>query len=724
MALHLVGFTQADNGGVSEALTQYKNAMSLMTQQGHPLNAIIMHSQAVLHLLRNDHDKGFKKLKSCLKVLKENDLSHEPLCALLQQESVQLKGDALLAGCDYAGAEESYEEALDLMNEKCPIETGTALYRRGVLHQIVGELDQAMAALNESINIKLDIGESCSKGLCQAYSKVGDLHLEFHETEDALKNYQHALDIVEDLEEEGDEFDIIFLNGKISHLRKDGEGRDKCFVDARAFIQKAPRVYMDQSASDLRTIARIYVKDENLKKAAEIFREALELVKIRPESLERASILFELGHCLYDLEERNEAITCLEESLKIRKSKLGDCEMVLDTQVAIGNIFKQLEMHKEYLDVSKEVMYLTEKLYKGNEEKAASALYGVAEAYEVLGEYDQAVAMYDECKELLKRALCNDHPDVANCLQKLAALHSGHGYYDKAFESYSLALRICQANFDASHPQIAETLYATGYVARKRCDYESARQHLQDALKIQKQLQLINETCLSLIELGNVHRLVKEPDIAAGCYEKCAQLFDSDESGDPLIYSSLYLGLGHAKLSLNDIPGAIECFELALRNRIELYGRDHEETSVASRSMGIAKYVAASYAESRIYLSDFVRVMEIKKSVNRVDYVLAQLLLGQVFETESRNDDAVKSWTKANLTLEECPEIGNSIPGLKDLVQRVINSSQSKQSTGQEQKSFFSLFADMARFEEEVAAEVPISTHIDEILRDYVFVDD
>ena len=89
-----------------------------------------------------------------------------------------------------------------------------------------------------------------------------------------------------------------------------------------------------------------------------------------------------------------------------------------------------------------------------------------------------------------------------------------------------------------------------------------------------------------------------------------------------------------------------------------------------------------------------------------------------------RVEDALKSRLKASTTLEQYPEIGTKIPGLKVLVQRVIESSQSKQSTGQEQKSFFSRFADMARFEEEVAAEVPITTQIDEVLREYVFVDD
>lgn len=723
MALHLVGFTLADNGGVGDALTQYKNGMTLMTQPNHPLNTIITYSQAVLHLVRNDHDKCLKKLKACLKVLKENDVSHGALSALLQQEAVQLKGDALLTACDYNSAEATYEEALDLMSEDSPIETGSALYRRGILHCSMGELNQAIAAINESINVKLGSGETCTIGLCHAYIKVGDLHFEFLENDDALKNYHHALDIAEDLEEEGNEYTIALLNGKISFLKNDCDGYNKCFDEVRETIKKVPRLFLDQSAWDLRSMAKIYLREEKLIDAVSIFREALELTSDRPESLERSSTLMELGYCLHDQGESIQAIKYLQSSLDIRKTKLGDCELVLDIQVALGNIFKELQMHQEYLSVSKEVMYLTEKLYKGDEEKAASALYGVAEAYEVLDEYDQAIGMYEECNEMLKRAFCNDHPDVANCLQKMAILQSLHGDYVKAFESYSMALRICRVNFEPSHPQIAKTLYATGVVARKKGDYDSARLHLQDALKIQKEHEVANETCLSLIELGNIHRLMKEAGIAVGCYERGLDILLADGI-NPTIPSSLNLALGHAKFTLKDAEGAAACFDVALKNRTELYGRDHTETALAARSMGIIKYVADSYAEARIYLSDFVRVMELKTTVNSVDYVLAQILLGQIHQSESRDGDSLDAWTKAESITEQNPEIASAISGLTELLQRLIEVSQSKHSESTEQKSFFSRFADMARFEEEVGSGLPIAAQIDEILREYVFVDE
>jgi tetratricopeptide (TPR) repeat protein len=722
MALHLVGFTQANNGGTSEALTQYKYALATMTQTTHPFNAIIVYSQAVLHLVRNDHDKGVKKLKNCQKILKEADPSEVSSSLLLQQEVVQLKGDALIAACDYRGAEESYEEALDLMSDECQIETGTALFRRGRLHCMMGEMDQAIAALNESISFKLGIGERHSIGLWRAYSAAGDVYLEFQDYTEALKHYQHALDIVEELEE-GNEFDLMLLNGKISFLKHDEDGYPRCFDAARDLVKHSPCMFMDQSASDLRIMAKIFAEGGRKEVAIEVLRDALELTKERPDSLERASVLYELGHCLCDLRSHKEGISCLQESLKTRITKLGNCELVLDTEVALGSIFKKEKMYSEYLACSKEVMFLTEKLYRGDETRAASAIFGVAEAYEILGEYDQAAAMYDECKERLRHALCNDHPDVANVLQRLGKLHSVHGDQDKSFDCYSMAVKILQANFEPNHPQLAETLYATGIVARKRGDYDGARKLLQEALQIQKQLELTNETCLSLIELGNVHRLKKESDIAVGCYQRCIDILEVDEGGTT-VYAHLYLALGHARLSRNEISEATECYDNALRKRIELYGRDHADTATASRSMGIIKYLGESFAEARIYLSDFVRVMEGETKTDNVDYVLALVLLGEILDSEARHDDATKCWNKANAILDRSAGAREIFSALKIVVDRRLDSNRGKRPNSQEQKSLFSMFADMARFEEEVTSEIPVEQQIADILQGYVFLDD
>jgi tetratricopeptide (TPR) repeat protein len=145
-------------------------------------------------------------------------------------------------------------------------------------------------------------------------------------------------------------------------------------------------------------------------------------------------------------------------------------------------------------------------------------------------------------------------------MQRLAKLHANHKDFEKAYSCYTEALQIFKANFEPEHPLIGEALYGTGVIARKRGDFEGARDLLQESLQIHKELELARETCLSLIELGNVYRLMKDSDTAIVCYERCFTFLDTGEEDDSVL-GSLNLAFGHARLSRSQIPEALECYD-------------------------------------------------------------------------------------------------------------------------------------------------------------------
>jgi tetratricopeptide (TPR) repeat protein len=560
VAVHHVGFTQADNKATSEALTQYKAAMQLVPSPSHPFNAIVMYSQAVLHLMRNDHDKAMKKVKGCQKVLKETADRETSTLPLLHLELIQLKGDALAAACDYQGAATCYEDALNQMKAGSKIETGTALFRRGRLHQMMGELNLASSALDECLTWKMDLGETCSTNLAEAYKLVGDLSVELEEEDKALQNFERALEVLTELEEEAPEVDILLLQGKIASLRGDIEGSKTAFEEARKLITKSPTMLMDHSAYELRCIAQICMDRGETAETVELLEESLQLTLDRLDSLERGCILYDLGQCMFVQDEYQEAMACFEESLEIRKKALGDCELVLETLSSLGEAYKKLDMGMQRLGASQQVLELTQRLFRRDDEKVAGALFGVGEAQEALKANADAGLTYIQCRDLLQRALPRVHPDIANVLQRLANLYASQQDFEKAHANYLEALDIRTACRDPEHPELAETFFLIGVVTRRLNDLEGARDHLLDALNIQKKLELANETCATLIELGTVYRLMKEPDSAISCYERCINLIEPSAGLDTLI-GRVYLELGHAKLFKNEFVDAMDCYE-------------------------------------------------------------------------------------------------------------------------------------------------------------------
>jgi tetratricopeptide (TPR) repeat protein len=109
-------------------------------------------------------------------------------------------------------------------------------------------------------------------------------------------------------------------------------------------------------------------------------------------------------------------------------------------------------------------------------------------------------------------------------------------------------------------PLLAETFFGIGVTARNRGEYHSARDFLAEALKIQKQLELSHETCLTLIELGNVYRLLHDPLSATGCYERCLAIVSPMEEDKSLV-GRIHLLLGHAHLNQNNVAEAADCYE-------------------------------------------------------------------------------------------------------------------------------------------------------------------
>eukprot|EP00934_Nitzschia_sp_Nitz4_P003716 Nitzschia sp. Nitz4//scaffold2_size372955//76566//81071//NITZ4_000380-RA/size372955-snap-gene-0.68-mRNA-1//-1//CDS//3329546647//3706//frame0 len=725
IALYHVGFMQASNNGIGDALSSYKNAIQLLPNSSHPFNAILMYSQAVLHLMKNDHDKANKRLKSCTKALKDVSGEQGSIADDLQVELVQLRGDSFAASCDYVGAETCYDEALELCSGESTskLETGTALYRRARLHQTMGEIDQAIAALTACINWKLDISERSSRNLANAYSVAGDIYREFQEEEKALRQYQSSLETLEALGVENDDTDFLLVKGKVQLMSGNTAEGLRFFETARSCMKKNPKLLMDQSAYEFRVIGKMCVDHVGQDKGKEFYEEGVDLTMERPESLERACILFELGQCLFDSEETKECVVCLEEALKIRKAKLGDCELVLHTQITLGNVYRKLDLTAECLAASKDVMFLTEKLYRGDEAKSASALFGVAEAYEALDEYEESVSMFEECRELLKRSLGKDHPDVANVYQRLARIHTQHKNFDKAYSNYEEALEIGRANFELEDPQLGEQLYYLGNVSRRRGDFDKAREFLQEALTIFKNKEMAHETCLALVELGNVYRQTGDADTSVMCFERCMTFINEDDE-DSALEEALQLSYGHAHLSRRHISEACSSFEIALRLRTERLGKDHRSTATASRSLGIAKYMSQSFAEARIYLGDFVRVSEVTQEAigaSSIDYILALFLLAEVNKSENRIMEAKHYWGKAKSALLDNSEAMERYPDLEGMLSHRL---EKEQATVQETKSFFSRFTELARFEDEVSKELPVGEKLLEILRTHIFLDD
>ena len=556
-AVHDLGFALADIGYSPEAILQYKSALKLVPKQS-PISAILLHGMGAVNMLRNAPTKALKNLNECLKVME-----HNKTFGVLYAEALLLKGDALMADCDYEGAVELYEQSLEVLyadSTNNRVEIGIAICRKGLLQYARGQLDDALRVLGDAIALKVKIGES-SADLARAYYFAGHICAEQNQNAKAIENFDKALSIMKENLDEVDTADIYLTTGKLCELRDDFDGCLDAFDLALKEIREFPRLEMDRVVHDLRCIARVYASHGDYMGAEPIFDEGFELSQNRPNSLERAALLFDMGNCELEQGEYEDAAFHLKQSYKTRKEKLGFGEVVVQTMQKLGAVYSLLNKPDEALSLYNKALEATEKTYGEDNAKVASILYLLGDVKESMGEKVEALANFEECLELRRRHLEITSFDIADTLERIGAIYVGQGSPEKAYPCYAEALDIRRANSQPDDPVLGESFHHIGLVARKSGDLERALHFLLDALHIRKMHGQQREMCETLLEIGHVHRGLADTDSALGCYEKCLWILHENYGESDAMASDVLLALGHVHRYAGDADKALACFE-------------------------------------------------------------------------------------------------------------------------------------------------------------------
>jgi tetratricopeptide (TPR) repeat protein len=468
-----------------------------------------------------------------------------------------------VANCDYDGATELYQQSLEVLyadSTNNRVEIGIAVCRKGLLLYTRGQLDDALRVLGDAIVLKLKIGES-SADLARAYYFVGHIFAEQNQNAQAIENFDKALSTMKANLDEVDTADIYLTTGKLCELRDDFDGCLDAFDLALKEIRAFPRLEMDRVVHDLRSIARVYASHGDYVGAMPIFDEGFELSEDRPNSLERASLLFDMGSCEIEQREHEEAAFHLKQCYKARKEKLGCGEVVVQTMEKLGAVYKLLGEPDDALSLYNKALESTEKTYGEDNAKVASILYLLGDVKESMGEQVEALANFEECLELRRRHFEITSFNIADTLERIGAIYVEQGSSEKAYLCYAEALDIRQANSQSDDPVLGESFHRIGVVARKSGELDRALHFLLDALHIQKKHGQQREMCATLLEIGHVHRRLADTESALGCYEKCLWILHENFGESDQMASNVLLALGHVHRYAGNADKALACLK-------------------------------------------------------------------------------------------------------------------------------------------------------------------
>ncbi|WP_375470764.1 tetratricopeptide repeat protein, partial [uncultured Nostoc sp.] len=225
---------------------------------------------------------------------------------------------------------------------------------------------------------------------------------------------------------------------------------------------------------------------------------------------------------------------------------------------------------------------------------------GNARFYDAQGLYNQALPWYEQCLEITKKRLGEEHPSVATSLNNLAGLYKSQGKYSEAEPLCIQALALSRKLLGDEHPSVATSLNNLAGLYESQGRYSEAEPLYIQALALSRKL------------LGDEHPSVATSlNNLAGLYESQGRYSEAEPLYiQALALSRKLLGDEHPSVatSLNNLAGLYESqgryseaeplYIQALALSRKLLGDEHPSVAFSLNSLALLYKSQGRYSEA------------------------------------------------------------------------------------------------------------------------------
>ncbi|MEH1809595.1 tetratricopeptide repeat protein [Nostoc sp.] len=299
---------------------------------------------------------------------------------------------------------------------------------------------------------------------------------------------------------------------------------------------------------------------------------------------------------------------------------------------------------------------------------------GNATFYYGQGLYNQALPWFEQCLEVTKKRLGEEHPSVASSLNNLALLYDSQGRYSEAEPLYIQALALCRKLLGEEHPDVATSLNNLAELYRSQGRYSKAEPLYIQALVLRRQL------------LGEEHPFV------ATSLNNLASLYGSQgkySEAEPFYIQALalcrkLLGEEHPSIatSLNNLAGlynsqgryseAEPLYIQALTLRRKLLGEEHPSVASSLNNLALLYNSQGRYSEAEPL---YIQALALRRKLLGEEHpsVASSLNnLAELYYFQGRYSEAEPLYIQAlalrcQLLGEEHPDVTTSLNNLAEL---------------------------------------------------------
>ncbi|MEH2267944.1 MAG: tetratricopeptide repeat protein [Nostoc sp.] len=278
----------------------------------------------------------------------------------------------------------------------------------------------------------------------------------------------------------------------------------------------------------------------------------------------------------------------------------------------------------------------------GNEHSdVANSLNNLALLYASQGQPSEAEPLYQQALELRRRLLGQEHPDVANSLNNLALLYNSQGRYSEAKLLYLQALELWGHSLGEEHPFVAQSLNNLALLYASQGKYSEAEPLLKQALKLRRRLlgQEHPSVASSLNNLALLYASQEKYSEAESFLKQALQLRQHLLGQEhPLVAESLN-NLAYIYASQEKYSKAESLLKQALKLRQRLLGQKHPLVAESLNNLAAFYSSQGRYNEAELLYLQALDIFEQRLGINHPHTVKCREDLTNLRDRLSQNPE-------------------------------------------------------------------------------------
>ncbi|CAE7376718.1 Nphp3 [Symbiodinium sp. CCMP2456] len=289
-------------------------------------------------------------------------------------------------------------------------------------------------------------------------------------------------------------------------------------------------------SSVLHLLAQMHGENGDFQAAANLFQKSLLVAGCLADHKDhesKARSLHEWGRICHLAQDFSQAVCCLEEALRMKRSVYGDQDTasVAKTLGLLGQVMfdtGELDHAKQFLVESLQMQRSVHRT--GHHLDVSFTLRALSQVCSAGREYEQCISYLWECLEIQQAVPCKS-VDLAQTHMALGDAFNKTGDYDQCKSCLCRALRILrEARADENRPDLALCLHALGQVTSRCGDVNAGIDLLGESLRIQRALYPDEDRQSTAVTLGVLGQLwARDGDLwkASRCLQESLRILRS-----------------------------------------------------------------------------------------------------------------------------------------------------------------------------------------------------